>query len=110
MKYINVGFILFVLLCFSQASFCETLSSQSKFSSHINLQGTNDISARANKNSSPFDGSYSPIMHDPMINSAMQGFGNMMQGCNVDARMMQEQSKMQMDYAKQQMNNAEKSE
>jgi len=45
-----------------------------------------------------------------MINSAMQGFGNMMQGCNVDARMMQEQSKMQMDYAKQQMNNVEKSE
>lgn len=99
MKYIALSLLVFV--CFSQAGFCDTLSSQSKFSSKINLQGASDVTKRANEGSS-LSSPYSDAFQDPMLNSMMQGMGNMIQGCNVDARMMQEQNKQQMDYAKQQ--------
>jgi len=99
----HICLIILVFVCFAQAGFCDTLSSQSKFSSKINLQGASDISAKANHGSS-YSSPYSGAFQDPMLNSMMQGMGNMMQGCNVDARMMQEQSKQQTDYAKQQMN------
>ena len=98
----RIGLILFVFICFSSAGFCDNLSSQSKFSSKINLQGASVISAKANGNSSFSSPSASPFQ-DPIVNSMLQGYGNMLQGGNTDARAVQEQAKQQLDYAKQQM-------
>jgi len=100
MKFSNIGFVLLVFLCFSQAGFSQEL-----IGSKIKLQDTSDISARANKGSASFSSSYSEVFQNPLMNSTMQSFGNMLQGGNVDSRAVIEQTKQQADYAKQQMNN-----
>jgi len=98
MKYTNFGFVLLVLLCVSQASFAQEF-----IGSKIKLQDPSDVSAKANGSSSSFSSPYSEMFQNPMINSTLQGMGNMMQGYNNDSRGVQEQVKQQMDYAKQQM-------
>ena len=104
MKNYKIWLILLVFLCFSSVGFCDSLSSQGKYSIKLNLQDPSDISAKANK--APSYGSNSEL--DPILNSEINGIGNAIQGLTGNTGniySMQEQRKQQGEYTKQQIKN-----
>lgn len=106
MKFYNILLILFVSVYFALAGYCESLSSQGKYGLKLNLQNPNAVSEQANKASS-FGSSF---VMDPLLNSQINGMGQALQGMtgntsNIYA--IQEQSRMQGEYAKQQLNDSD---
>ena len=96
MKRYNLIFILlFVTVCFAQSGFCS-----GSLSSRLNLQDASSVSKKANGSGSSYENS--SLMNDPMLNSALGGMSNMIQGMTNNPYSMQEQQKAQMDYARQQ--------
>lgn len=86
----------------SSIAYCaQTTSDKGTLGSKINLIQPGTAAARANKNGS-ISSPYSEIMNDPIINSTLNGFGNMMQGMSGGSYSAQERTKQQMDYAQQQ--------
>lgn len=94
------------LFCFAQMSYAEGSSLQSKLNTTMKLQYStpNSVAEQANKMpscSSP----YSEVFNDPLVNSMLGSYSNMMQGASGGIYSPQEQQKQQLDYAKQQTNN-----
>jgi len=88
--------VLAIIFCFAQIGYCIE---QGTLGSKIQLKDASFVSKRANGE----DG-YSSSGIDPIMNSMMNGMGNMMQGMagnysNIQS--VQEQMKMQRDYIKQ---------
>lgn len=80
----------------------QAYAQQGSLNSRIILSAPSDTAAKANKNSTDMSSSYSDIMNDPLINSTLNSFGNMMQGMNGASCDAQERMKQQVDYIKQQ--------
>lgn len=96
MKRYNILLILIIIVGFSQAGFC----SSGTLGSRIKLQDAGSVSNRANQGGSFGDNPYANA--SPMLNSALGGMSNMIQGMTNNPYSMQEQQKAQMDYARQQ--------
>jgi len=106
MKYIKISLALFVFVCFASAGFCDSLSSQGKYGLQLKLQDASSISANANKSSAV--GSSSEM--GALLNSQINGIGTAMQaltGNSSNIYAIQEQTRMQGEYAKQQMKNSD---
>lgn len=106
MKFYNILLILLVSVCFASAGYCDSLSSQGKYGLKLNLQNASSVSEQANKASS-FGSSF---VMDPLLNSQINGMGNALQGMtgntsNIYA--VQEQARMQGEYAKQQLKDSD---
>lgn len=104
MKFTKFILILFVFCGFSLICYGESLQSRI-IGGKIYWQNSSPsaVAAQANKNSSFNPPPYSAIMQDPMINSALNSYGNMLQGGNTNSYNAMEQQKQQMDYSKQQI-------
>lgn len=87
------------LNCYAASS--DVQSFQNKLQS-IKVETPGSISAQANQYNSSF---YSEFASNPLLNSTMNGYSNMIQGMTGASYNMQEQVKQQMDYTRQQMQN-----
>lgn len=94
MKYV---ILLMIILLFSGVS----CFAQGNLSSKINLTGASSVAEKANKDLY-FDGCSSGIMQDPMMQGALNGYYNAMQGMAGGSFNAQEQQKQQMEYTRQQ--------
>lgn len=104
MKYLNSALILSILLGVLSMSYANFLDDQNSYGPKLNLSGANDVAAKANKSSPGISSPFGGILEDPMMNSALNGMGNMLQGATGGSYSATEQCKQQLDYAKQQEN------
>lgn len=107
MKYLKVSAVLFIFVCFSSAGFCTSLSSQGKYGIKLDLKDSHYVSNRANETSSVGGSS---LDMNPILNSQVNGLMNAMQGMTGNSGSIysiQEQKKMQGEYAKQQLKNSD---
>lgn len=104
MKCIKFLLILSVFFSFSSISYANFLDDQNSYGPKLNLSGASDVAAKANKSSSGMSSPYSEFLQDPMMNSAINGMGNMLQGATGGSYSATEQAKQQLEYAKQQVN------
>lgn len=102
MKYIKFILILFVLFGVSSMSYANFLDDQNSYGPKLNLSGADDVAAKANKSSPGISSPFGGILQDPMMNSTLNGMGNMLQGATGGSYSATEQSKQQLEYAKQQ--------
>lgn len=111
MKYCKILTILTVFICFSHAGNCiennqsksNFLSTQSKYSTRLNLKDASSVANQANRNPSVYCPEGSELMNDPFMNSAINSMGAMMQGMTNGSYSAAEQQRQQTDYARQQM-------
>jgi len=108
MKHKKLLLALSIIIGISSINNCS--AAQTSIIKKINLAGPSSVAEKANKDSTFGSSPCSEVLNDPIINSALGGFGNMLQGMNGNALNVQEQAKQQMDYAKQQANFSEKDE
>lgn len=103
MKITKTILLMFAILCFSSVCYGDTLNSQSKTSSSLNWKPTSSgaVAAKANQNSAY---SSQSIFQDPMLNSVINGYSNMLQGATGNSYNPQEQQKQQLDYTRQYLN------
>lgn len=99
MNNFKIALVLLSLFCVSSATFA-----QGSLNSRINLQSTRDISAKANS-AGGYGTEASEVLSDPVVNSALNGFANMLQGGNMNFYSAEEQRKQQGDYSRQQIKN-----
>lgn len=99
------------LLVFSFVSQCclAHSSSQPEFRTRLNLSrssnSSQEVADRANR---MYGESNAGFIQDPLMNGALGGYYNMMQGMSGSSPVnMQEIQKQQADYVKQQMSNTE---
>lgn len=104
MKCIKFLLILSVFFGVSSMSYANFLDDNNPCEIKLNLSGANDVAAKANKSSSGISSPYSQFLQDPMMNSAINGMGNMLQGATGGSYSATEQAKQQLEYAKQQVN------
>ncbi|MDD3437591.1 MAG: hypothetical protein PHC64_10610 [Candidatus Gastranaerophilales bacterium] len=100
MKYKSL-FLFFILICFSLNCNAESADGNPKnMIKKIKISTPDSISQQANKYTTgpTYDGEISPI-----VNSTLNGFGNMIQSMNGGYYGGEEQVRHQMDYARQQM-------
>jgi len=106
MKFYNILLVLLVSVCFVSAGFCDSLSSQGKYGIKLNLQDASSVSSHANKASAVG----SSFELGPLLDSQINGIGNALQGMTGNSSniySIQEQTRMQGEYAKQQMKNSD---
>lgn len=103
MKITKFLSVLSAVLYFSSICYGESLESRIK-SGKINWQASSPsaVAAQANKINSFNPPPYAGIMQDPMVNSVLNGYGNMIQGMNNNSYNAVEQQKQQRDFSKQQ--------
>lgn len=103
MKIAKFLLILSAFLCFSSICYGESLESRIK-SGKINWQASSpsSVAAKANQMQSFNPPPYAGVMQDPMVNSVLNGYGNMIQGINNNSYNAVEQQKQQRDFSKQQ--------
>lgn len=102
MRKFRLGLIILIFCCFCAKGFCEPNS----LSTRIKLQDAGSVSKRANVNSS--FGSASEL--SPLIDAGVGGMTNIMRGLadySDNIYSQQQQSVQQVEYVRQQMNNAE---
>jgi hypothetical protein len=106
----KVILIVCFLIFLSSVCYGDTLNTQYKKGSTLKWTpaSTGEISSKANGNSSY--GSSNSILQDPLVNGAMNGYYNMMQGMSGNPYNMREIQKQQADYAKQQMQNSKQTD
>ena len=104
MKCIKFILILSVFVSFSSKSYANFLDTQAAYGTKLNLSGADDVAAKANKSSSGISSPFGGMLQDPMMNSVVNGMGNMLQGATGGSYSATEQAKQQLEYAKQQVN------
>lgn len=104
MKKFNFLLILSIFIVSNSICYAESFNNnQSAFAKRLNMVGSSQESVveRANRDyaSGPFG-----LVNDPLMNSAIGGYYNMMQGMSGGAYNAQEMQRQQADYVKQQIN------
>lgn len=97
--------ILSAFLCFSSICYGDSLKNSNKNCTTIFLNGgtPDSIAAKANKYSSFNPPPYAGILQDPVVNSTLGGYGNMIRGMDHNSYSAIEQQKEQADFSKQQI-------
>lgn len=105
MNYIKIIIALIVFVGFSSICYGDSIhSSGGKI--HFQCSTPDSVVNKANQApslSSPFPS----ILQDPMVNSMLGGYSNMMQGTTGTSYSAEELRRQQMDYAKQQANSVD---
>ncbi len=102
MKYIKMFLALLVFVSFSSLCYGDTVTSPA---SKLHFKGATPDSVVNKANQTPALAPHSPsIFQDPMVNSMLGGYGNMIQGTTGGSYSAEEMRRQQMDYAKQQVN------
>lgn len=104
MKQINFLLILTILVCSTASCNAESFNcNQSAFANRLNVAGSTPESVAERANRDYASGS-AGLIQDPLMNSALGGYYNMMQGATGNSYNAQEMQRQQADYVKQQMN------
>lgn len=110
MKYHSVILVLSALVCLTSIAKADPVSFQKNLESKVNISDADSIVERANKNYNSVSSPYSEIFQNPLINSTLNDYGNMLQGVTGGGYSQDEMSKQQLDYARQQMENSKDSD
>lgn len=104
MNTIKFLLIFFIFLHCSLICYGDYSNSSAKFGTKVFFNGDtpSSVANKANKNSSFNSAPYSAIMQDPIINSTLNGYSNLIQGINGGSYSPLEMQKQQMDYSMQQ--------
>lgn len=104
MKPAKFMLIFFIFLCYSSICYGDYSNPRNKFETKIFFTGDtpSSIAKKANENSSFNSPPYSAIMQDPIVNSTLNGYSNLIQGINNCPYSPFELQKQQMDYSMQQ--------
>jgi hypothetical protein len=98
----GIGLLLLILTGFSLTCYGENLNYQNK-GGKLHLQGADpsSVAAKANQETSLHSSPFSEALQDPIVNSMMGGYSNMIQGMTGASYNPTEQQKQAADYAKQ---------
>jgi len=107
MKYTKMLLVLTALICLSSTAYADTKNFQKTLENKVNLSGTDSVAAKANSAQYSVSSPYSELLQNPLVNSALTGYGSMIQGASGGSYSADEQSKQQLEYARQQFNNAD---